>query len=73
MKNIKWFNQVLLSKWKWRVLSKEKAILSDFLVFRYRDIKSKVLCDSFPLSSKKASIWWKDITSVGTLLSLNLN
>ncbi|XP_058774257.1 uncharacterized protein LOC131648523 [Vicia villosa] len=54
-------NKALLLKWKWRILRKDNAIWSRFLLLRYHCPKLKVQVPSGEMSRSDDSIWWRDI------------
>ncbi|XP_058775833.1 uncharacterized protein LOC131650120 [Vicia villosa] len=54
-------NKALLLKWKWRILTEDKAIWSDVLLLRYREPKVKVLAYGRRATSSKDSFWWRDV------------
>ncbi|CAJ2658352.1 unnamed protein product [Trifolium pratense] len=65
VKNLELFNIALLSKWKWRSINEKNAIWADLLHFRYGCLPAILLSSEANLSCSKASLWWRDVSSVG--------
>lgn len=61
IKNVEILNVTFLSKWKWIILTDEKAIWREILKERYGNIKLKVLIEDVSVVDKKVSIWWRDL------------
>lgn len=53
------FNLVLLSKWKWRVLSEPNSFWFKILSFRYGVVLAQMLDYPCLVTCKTASFWWK--------------
>lgn len=51
------FNMALLSKWLWRMLNDHSPVWFEPLSFRYGNIRSKILDQSYPSFGKKDSLW----------------
>ncbi|CAJ2678610.1 unnamed protein product [Trifolium pratense] len=65
VKNLELFNIALLSKWKWRAIIEKDAIWADLLNFRYGCLPAIFLSREASLYGSKASLWWRDVFSVG--------
>ncbi|CAJ2670830.1 unnamed protein product [Trifolium pratense] len=65
VKNLELFNSSLLCKWKWRCLNDKVAAWYDLLSFRYGSLVANILCDEGREDLKHASIWWRDLWSIG--------
>ncbi|XP_058756418.1 uncharacterized protein LOC131629651 [Vicia villosa] len=54
-------NTVLISKWKWRILTDKEAVWREILEARYGNLKLKVLIRDISVVEKSDSIWWRDL------------
>jgi hypothetical protein len=71
VKDIRAVNISLLAKWRWRLLSNEQAVWKDVLCSKYGSlaIGHPVLGEG--VRPWFASLWWKDICSIGSNLNNN--
>ncbi|GAU32181.1 hypothetical protein TSUD_68520 [Trifolium subterraneum] len=65
IKNLEHFNSSLLCKWKWRCLIDTNAPWKNLLNFRYGSFAGNFLYGEGSEGLKNASIWWRDIYSLG--------
>ncbi|GAU18465.1 hypothetical protein TSUD_366480 [Trifolium subterraneum] len=65
IKNLAHFNFSLLCKWKWRCLNETTTSWRDILLFRYGPFAANFLYGEGVEGLKHASIWWRDIWSLG--------
>ncbi|MCH90777.1 ribonuclease H protein, partial [Trifolium medium] len=66
LKNLELFNASLLCKWKWRCLIDKVAPWYELLRFRYGSLVANVLYEEGREMLKHASIWWRDLWSIGS-------
>lgn len=61
IKNVKWFNWVLLGKWFWRGLTCPDSLWVRVLEAKHGKLDSVFFSDSV---ISRCSIWWKDLIYV---------
>lgn len=75
MKHIGRFNIALLSKWIWRILVEKDNLWICLLINRYGNMSYNILANSSyeNVVKRKQSLWWRDISTIGSVFSWNLN
>ncbi|GAU20609.1 hypothetical protein TSUD_33450 [Trifolium subterraneum] len=61
VKNLCMFNVALLNKWKWRFVSENEALWTDFLRFRYGQLPTQLVGEVTTPTGAKSSLWWRDL------------
>jgi hypothetical protein len=64
VKDLKWFNTSLLTKWRWRLLVDHDSLWKKVLEAKYGGVGRGSL--SLPRGNK-FSLWWKDIVEIGKI------
>jgi hypothetical protein len=68
VKDLKWFNILLLAKWRWRLLVENDLLWKNVLEAKYGGVGRSSL--SLP-RGKKFSLWWKDLVEIGNTKGTN--
>ncbi|CAJ2667257.1 unnamed protein product [Trifolium pratense] len=64
IKNLNYFNQALLCKWKWRGLCDHNTLWTKLLEHRYGSLADNFLHSNLS-NVKGQSLWWRDIMKIG--------
>jgi hypothetical protein len=64
-------NLSLLAKWRWRLLDNNQAVWKDVLISKYGELAVGKVEVAEECKPWYASLWWRDICSVGSNLGVN--
>ncbi|MCH96738.1 RNA-directed DNA polymerase (Reverse transcriptase), partial [Trifolium medium] len=71
VRDVRMINISLLAKWRWRLLNNDEAVWKEVIRSKYGDLALGKVVLGEECIPRSASLWWKDICSIGSNLSHN--
>jgi hypothetical protein len=66
IRDLRVVNLALLGKWRWRILSEGQGIWRDILLARYGSLYPLPHLAGRPIGFRGTSVWWRDISLLGS-------